>query len=137
MILSETDKIRLRGETQIFDIILSDELFYSVGINVVAIRRKIIIIARYVIHPLRRRAVAGSAKDACPFYMGTLTALDLTNTCVAKIRAFIYVTVWALGSLVTVSIGPKSPTYGIALGMLSMEIGAGRVDTLSLGEMHT
>lgn len=68
--------------------------------------------------------------------MGSLTALDLTNTCVAKIGAFKHVTIRALSSLVTVSISSKSPAYGIALGMLSMEIGAGRVDTMSPGKMH-
>ena len=68
--------------------------------------------------------------------MGPFAALDLTDTCVAEIRALKYMAFGALGSLVAVPVGSKSPTDEIAWGMLGMEIGARRVDTLSLGKMH-
>ena len=68
--------------------------------------------------------------------MGPFAALDLTDTCIAEIRAFKYMAIGALGSLIAVPTKPKSPANGIAGRVLDMNIGTGGVATLSVGKMH-
>jgi hypothetical protein len=54
--------------------------------------------------------------------MRPLTALEFTDTFIAKVRTFEYVAVRALGALLAIPIYAKFPTYGICGRMLRMNV---------------
>lgn len=56
--------------------------------------------------------------------MKKLTALGLTDTGVAEIRALEYVTIGALGSSLAITVETKIAANRISLGMFSMNVQA-------------
>lgn len=68
--------------------------------------------------------------------MRPLTTLQFTDALIAKVWTFEYVTVWALGASLAVSINTKCPAYGIRRRMLCMNVGTRRIVAFAIGVMH-
>lgn len=68
--------------------------------------------------------------------MRALAALKSTDARIAEVRALEYMPIGALRSLLAISIDPKGSAYWVSWGMLGMNIRAGRVVAIALGEVN-
>ena len=141
---SQLNEIFLLREIKV--VILADELFDLVRVDVVAVDGLAVLVTGDILHDAVTviMAIAGAsvagvhlAQDACPLPMKELTALGFTDARVAEVRALERMALGALGALFAEAVEAKRPAYESTWRHFGVSIPAVRVGAVILHEMQT
>lgn len=139
----------LRARLSKFDVVLLGHKFKAgiiavrahklvnfVRVNVVTIDRFVVAgnVAVGVIRTIIRRGVViGASHEAGSLAVRQLTALDFTDTRIAKVGAFKDMALGTVGATIAVAMEAKGPAHGCARGNLGVSIGTMGIGTIAFG----